>query len=276
VNTDDPDHPGSGKIVKAYSCLCEGDVEPSTNKKIKLLIDAEDEYIVFLDEEGWIWWSIIRCFEYPDGYADVANKIADLETLSTDPLSVTDRFQFGRMLGEAMARFLGDRDKRSAFESIDLAKAFLNARGSQNARGWYLGISMYAGLFLVIVLGLVLSIRARLEKDLGITGLDVTVGILCGAVGSAFFVLIRSKMLKLDATLGPKLHKMESLARLMVGGFSGLILALLIRSGEIALLSNSAGVSMKRLMLFCFVAGYSERWLPSWIKSTENSVNAQG
>ncbi len=48
---------GSGINVTDYSMFCEGNVEPSTNKKIKELIISDSSYIVFLDEEDGIEWA---------------------------------------------------------------------------------------------------------------------------------------------------------------------------------------------------------------------------
>jgi hypothetical protein len=72
---------GSGRSVSDYTAFCEGDVEPSLNKKIHLLIQKDRNHIVFVDEDGSVEWAFNG--ETPGQFEDVANEIGDLETLST-------------------------------------------------------------------------------------------------------------------------------------------------------------------------------------------------
>src|SRR5438552_8037034 len=138
--TNDPPE-GSGRPTSDFSSFCEGDIEPTLNKKIETLIDVTRNYIVYLDDEHFVEWSL---HESPSGFDNVANKIGHLETLSITQLSPSQRRPFARLLGEAMARILGGGEEKEANEVLDKADSYLDARGSENARRWYL-----QGVFLV-------------------------------------------------------------------------------------------------------------------------------
>jgi len=73
---------GSGRVVKDYTSFNEGDVEPSLNKRIRDLIDSDDTYIVYTDDDLAIEWSFNDSYgETPQGFGDVANEIGDLSAL---------------------------------------------------------------------------------------------------------------------------------------------------------------------------------------------------
>jgi hypothetical protein len=100
---------GSGKLVDDFSPFCEGDIDPTLNKKSNTLIDADKDYLVYLDEDICAEWTFNG--ETPAGFDDTANNIGNLETLSLTQLSSTQREPFERLLAEAMARILGDHNE---------------------------------------------------------------------------------------------------------------------------------------------------------------------
>jgi hypothetical protein len=272
------DQPGSGATVLDFSHLCEGDMEPSTQKRIDTLIDSDVAYIVYLDDEGWLWWSLIPNFlatwpsDSPSDYAEIANAIADLESRSIQPLSADQRFLFGRLVGEAMARLLGDHDKAAALASIEQGRRYLEKKGVENANRWYLEVSLAAGGLALAGLFVAWLMRDRAVRLMGLSAFHSALGFAFGLLGSVIFVSARLNKITMNAELGPRVHRMESAARLVVGGFGGLLAALLVQSGQLRVLSDVVSGSIAGLLLVCFASGYSERIMPSIIKRAEKSI----
>jgi hypothetical protein len=133
-----PNHiSGSGKRVNDFELFCEGDLDPTSNKTIKSLIDCDTDYLVYLDTDLYVQWTFNG--ETPKGFDDVANRIGNLETLSLTQLLPEQREPFERVLGESMARVLGDKTEDKAIAALDKAEEYLKARGTENARRWFLG-----------------------------------------------------------------------------------------------------------------------------------------
>ncbi len=59
---------GSGKRVSDFTPFCEGDTDPTLNKKIRALIDCDTDYIVYLDEDLYVEWSFNQ--DSPGGFDD--------------------------------------------------------------------------------------------------------------------------------------------------------------------------------------------------------------
>ena len=100
---------GSARDVEDYSAFCDGDREPSLNKKISSLISCEKNYIVYLDEDNTVEWSWNDAYgDDPPVLAEVASRIGHLETLSATQLKGEQNELFERLLAEGMARILGE------------------------------------------------------------------------------------------------------------------------------------------------------------------------
>jgi hypothetical protein len=155
---------GSGRPAKDYSYFCEGDTVPSLNKKIKVLILGTEDYIVFVDEDGYVEWAFTDEFgEWPAGFDDVANRIGHLESLSVTQLKEKQREPFARLLGEGMARVLGGNDVASAKMALGMAEAYLAARGTENAREWYLEGAGIISFLALIIGGMLLLVRGHVQ-----------------------------------------------------------------------------------------------------------------
>ena len=66
---------GSAKEVSDFSSFCEGDLDPTLNKRIRVLIDADSKYIVYLDEDLYCEWSMAEDFELHEDFGNIANTI---------------------------------------------------------------------------------------------------------------------------------------------------------------------------------------------------------
>src|ERR1700757_382543 len=93
---------GSAKEVSDFSSFCEGDLDPTLNKRIRVLIDADSKYIVYLDEDLYCEWSMAEDFELHEDFGNIANTVGHLETLAVDRLRPNQRLPFERLVGEAM------------------------------------------------------------------------------------------------------------------------------------------------------------------------------
>ena len=154
------DTKGSGKPVQNFSFFCEGDVEPRLNKRIYALIDSTQDHIVYLDEDFYVEWAYNQLEgKSPQGFDTIANQIGHLETLSITQLSKTQREPFARLLGEAMARILGGNEEEEARTVLDKAEAYLNARGLENARRWYLTGAFKIAVLALSIAGVLLALR---------------------------------------------------------------------------------------------------------------------
>jgi hypothetical protein len=95
---------GSARRVSDFTSFCEGDLDPTLNKKIRTLIDSDTDYLVYLDEDLCAEWTFNG--DSPSGFDDVANRIWRLETLSITQLLPSQKEPFERLLAESMARIL--------------------------------------------------------------------------------------------------------------------------------------------------------------------------
>jgi len=68
--------------VDDFSQFCEGDTEPTLNKKIHTLVEATKDYIVYLDEDLYVSmsWSDSFYEDSVDRFAEVSNRMLELET----------------------------------------------------------------------------------------------------------------------------------------------------------------------------------------------------
>lgn len=251
---------GSGKPVSDFSSFCEGDIDPTLNKKIQTLIDSEDDYLVYLDDESYVEWSWTESYgETPQGFAEVANKVAHLETLSSVYLKPNQLAAFRRMLGEAMARIVGDKHLTKAQESLAVAESFLNARSMERARTWYLEASaLVTGGALVLAAGLWLF-RQWMIPLTGQNPFEVLVGCLFGAVGSFMSIWMRPGKIQMDAGAGPAIHRWEGSARIFIGMACAFAVALGIKANIIFGFTKSSDHPFAYVLVICVAAGFSER-----------------
>jgi hypothetical protein len=267
---------GSGRSVEDFSPFCEGDTEPRLNKTIKVLIDSAPEYIVYLDEELYVEWAYIRLpVEMPTGFDNIANRIGHLETLSITQLTKVQREPFARLLGEAMARVIGGGTEEEAIAVLENAETYLNSRGTENARLWYLGgAGILSGLSLVLAVGL-LAIRSQIQNPQLLAAVSILAGAMMGGIGAFLSISARAESIRLDPVAGERIHRIEGMVRVAVGLLGALFLALAIKANLILGLSQTWPHPFLALLIFCIVAGASERMVPGLIKNMESSLGRE-
>lgn len=202
---------GSGVIVDDFSSFCEGDIEPTFNKKIHSLIDSMDDYIVYIDDDFFVQWSIAD--KYGDtipGFGAIANRLSQLETLSRTSLRKSQIEAFAGLLAEGMARIIGDKDEKTAHEVLGMAESYLFARSAENARGWYVCGATLTALPTFLIACALWLLRSYAIPFFGSNAFEVIIGALLGGTGALFSVLIRAEKIQMDPTAGPRIHYIES------------------------------------------------------------------
>jgi hypothetical protein len=120
---------GSGRSVRDFSSFCEGDIDPTLNKRIRVLIDSGRKYIVYLDQDLSVEHSWTEAYgKAPRGFAGIATEVSRLELLSGHVLDRPWAEGFRRLVGEGMARIIGDRSARRAQAALRIAESYLQAR----------------------------------------------------------------------------------------------------------------------------------------------------
>jgi hypothetical protein len=264
---------GSGQIVEDFSTFCEGDVDPSLNKKIRELIDSQDDYLIYLDDDlqaEWTWTDSYNEGKDPPGFAEIANRIAHLETLSGTQFKGEDqRKLFERLLAEGMARGVGDKDEKKAQETLDKAEAYLRARGSENARIWYLtGAAIIASISIMIA-GILWIAKGYAVARVGNGFFEVFLGMCIGGPGAFLSILFRFEKITIAPAAGSRVHHYEGGARTLAGNLGGLLVALAIK-GNLALgILKGSNYQLAAVLALCLVAGTSERFVRGFIKKME-------
>ena len=261
---------GAGKPVPDYNVFCEGDLEPSLHKTVHTLIDRNQNYIVYVDEDGRPEW--VFNGTTPDGFETVANKIADLETVSETQLLVHQRQPFARLLAESMARVLGDDNVAEAERVLEKAAAYLSSRGIENARLWYLqgaGLMSLPAVFISLAL---LWFRNRIANPSWLYFTEIIAASLMGGMGAFFSIASRTETANLDPVAGARIHRIEGMLRVAVGIIGASVVALAIKADVLFGAFQSLSHPLTVLMILCIAAGASERMASGLIKKMERSM----
>jgi hypothetical protein len=265
---------GSGRSVDDFSSFREGDIDPTLNKSIKTLIDSNVSYPVYLDEDLYAEWTFNG--GSPDGFDSTANKIGHLETLSLAQLSSAQREPFERLLAEAMARILGDHSEEKATVALDAAEAYLKARGSENARRWYLQGVGVATVCALTVAGILMTLLSRVSDPGWRDALEVLSAAAMGALGAFLSVASRTETIHFEPVAGPVIHKFEGATRAIVGMAGALFIALAIKADLLLGVFHSVTHPFLALLAACVVGGATERLVPGLINNMAKSLSKHG
>jgi hypothetical protein len=250
-----------------FSTLKEGCVDPVLGKRVKWLIDSDDDYVVYVDEDFYVEWTMNRN-DMLHGGGDILTRVGWLEAVDDSHLNPEQRETYKRLIGEAVAR-LFDKDLRAAQTAIDTAERWITARTAQRSRIWYLAgaaIPTAVALAGLIGLGTVLGFDEILNSRL-----IVVLGSTFGCLGAWLSVLQRSGAAKLDLTAPTGVYVVEGLVRVLTGGVGGLFVALLMRSGY--LFKASLTDSHAFFAAVCLVAGLSERLVSGLAGAVESGAS---
>ena len=244
---------------------------------VHVLIISTEGYIVCLDERLNIDWKTSDQYDQT-GHADLAkfnsilNGVAFLETKPIDYLTDSTKTNFKRMLGESIARAL-DHDYENAEIALEHAKNFLTDRNREKSREWYLKASGATTLS-VATNGLLLwMFRACVTQITGETVFLIILTACMGGIGSFFSICLRLGDSKIEAHSDENLHLLEASFRVISGMVGALFVGLLVKLGVILPIFQDSKDLALAMIAMGFIAGASERLVPSLISNVENSVS---
>lgn len=244
--------------------------------KVHVLIISTEGYIVCLDERLNIDWKTSDQYDQT-GHTDLAkfnsilNGVALLETKPIDYLTDSTKINFKRMLGESIARAL-DHDYENAAIALEHAKNFLTDRNREKSREWYLKASGSTTLCIAAIGFLLWIFRACIIQIVGGTVFLIILAACMGGIGSFFSICLRLGDSKAEAHSDKYLHWLEASFRVISGMIGALFVGLLVKLGVILPTFQNPHSLALAMMAMGFIAGASERLVPSLISNVENSV----
>jgi hypothetical protein len=273
-NIDGVQSRGSGRDVEDYCTLCEGDIDPTLNKKIDLMISCEKNFIVYLDDDSYVQWSWNDAYgDDPPGYAQIASRIGHIETLSATQLNDKQREHLSRLLAEGMARAIGEKDEKKANETLDDADAYMKARGDENARIWYLTGALGASCLSILVAFILWLFREFVSLHVGNFLFEVMLGASAGGPGALLSILYRSEKIPMEPAAGPTIHRIEGAGRTLAGNLGALLMAMAVKADLVLGIISSGNYRLPVLLAICFAAGTSERLVRGFINKMETETS---
>lgn len=178
------------------------------------------------------------------------------------------------LLGEATVLCIeGDFD--GAKKTIESAKAFLQSRGDEMSRHWYLEASAAATIPFIGAAAALWLGRICAMNHLGTTAYWLLLAACGGALGALFSVIARSGELRFELGASKELHKLEGVSRIVAGAISGLVVAMAVRS-DLVFGAFARGVHMPLVsMLAAIAAGTGERLATSIIARFDEKPQAE-
>jgi hypothetical protein len=243
--------------------------------EVEYLVISTKDYIVCLDKCLDVDWKTSDDYD-KKGHNDeekfnkVLNSVALLESKPQHHLDINLKKNFRRMLGEAIARALSF-DYKSAHSIVDQAQAFLVDRSREKSRQWYLVSGAVAAAILCCFGVLLITFRTEVVEAFGGTLLLLLFSSVSGGVGAFVSITLRLGKSTVEAVSGKFLHAIEALARIFTGIFSGFIAGIMVKLGVLLPAFSTPDVLPLAIVAVGFVAGSSERFIPTLISTMEEN-----
>jgi hypothetical protein len=267
--------------VTDCSIYREGDPFPSLNKDIFCLITTAKEFIVFLDEDlvvhFWMTDDYDKDEKLPDDYGNVIIQESKLEAISAGLLRPNQMKVFRTLLGESIARLLDEKETANSRAILAQAESYLKTRSGESGRMYYVSTSfILTGIILLFML-LLWIYRDLVQKLFGsVDSIDIIVGAGMGSLGAFMSILQRSDKLTVDSSASWYVYAVEATVRALAGGLGGLLVALAVKSNFIlSQVFKNPDRPLLTLMLFCIVAGSSERIVPNLVQQIEGVIGGK-
>lgn len=247
-----------------FSNLHDGSHDPTLGKTVKWLINGDDNFIIYIDEDLYVEWTMNDNGMLGAEAGPFLNRVGQLEAIDTSCLSEARVISFKRMIAEGVAR-LFDKDYPAAKDALDLAEAWIAARNTEIARRWYLvgsGAVALASAMLVTAFGYWYQQLHTLPY------FNLAAGAAFGGLGAWLSVIQRSRSAGLDVAAGPSLHYLEGAFRIMAGSLGALLVGMAIKAG-LFIQADRLSVTL----VICMIAGVSERLVPSFIEQMESRAS---
>jgi uncharacterized membrane protein len=247
-----------------FSNLREGDHDPTLNKKVKWLINCDDNFIIYIDEDLFVEWTMNDNQMLGAEAGPYLNRVGQLESIDTSYLSEVRITSFKRMIAEGVAR-LFDKNLEAAKGALDLAETWITARNTEVARRWYL---VGSGLVALVSAFTILTLGYWNQQFRAFPYFSLMIGTAFGGLGAWLSIIQRSRTAGLDVAAGPMLHYLEGAFRIMAGSLGALLVAMAIKAG---LFIQADRLSV--ITVICMIAGVSERLVPSFIEQMESRTS---
>ncbi|WP_158991711.1 hypothetical protein [Mucilaginibacter sp. L196] len=244
---------------------------------IRHLILADNDFIVFLDNEYDVDWSTTDEFDQRPQTEEekkqlnyILNEMAHAESYPCHDISKHIIISFKRQIGESLVRAF-EKDFENAKLMIKHAQEFIINRNIEQSRYMYLYASAVAALGAAVT-GLILWLFRPFL--IGLTGDPLffcLLSFLAGVLGAFLSVILRMGKTNLDFNASKHLHYMEAASRIMAGMISGLLIALCIKTGIILPIFSKIQSTHSAMILGGLISGCSERLAPSIIKKFDGS-----
>lgn len=252
--------------------LKNGDHHAELNKTIQDLVLSSDTYFVYVASDYSIQWTTTDQHNASAHFGEVLSRVAILEARSG---FIEDQNTLGsvrRQIAEGLARCLGGHQKSDSFALLDEVDHLLTARNKETAWKWYFTAAYKVTGVCTVGLMLLWLTRAHVVANIGQTAFEVSLGILCGAIGALLSATTRARRLVMDANAGQQIHRLEGLSRIGAGLIGALFVALSFEGGLIFGGVQFPGSRLAMLLAFCIAAGASERLVPSLVDKIERSA----
>lgn len=243
--------------------------------KIKYLVFASHDFIVFIDDENDVDWQTSDKFDSgfngdEEKHNAVLNRLAKLESTPYYDLEEKLVINFKRQLGEALVRSFS-RDFVNANQMLDLARDFISNRNAQKSRYLYLKASGLTTATVLVLATVSWITRVELIKSIGEMAFLLLVTAFAGALGALLSIILRLGKTEIDHHASKELHYLEGSSRIIAGMISGLLIGLCIQSGLILSAFEGLETNQITMTLGALIAGSSERLAPSIIKKLDGT-----
>ena len=255
-----------------HYALKKGDLDPQLNKVIEEIVLNTNEFIVYVADDCSVQWSTTDDHIASDHCGEVLNQVSLLEAQSK---FITDKKVLCGIrcqIAEGLARCFSGHEREYSLAVFREIEEQLRARNKETSWKWYFESAYFVTLACIVIFGLLWLFRDAAKYFVGVTAYEVILGSLCGAIGALLSVTARGNRLVLDANAGKAIHQLEGLSRIGAGLIGALFVSLGIKSGLIMGGANFSGNKLSLLLVFCIVAGASERLVPSLVESFEKAA----
>ncbi len=235
------------------------------------LVMANKDFVVYVGTDGVVHYDTSVAYDRrkpkcPEAHNEILNEAAVKEIMPSGDFDESVKLQFRIMIGEAMARTL-DGDYDIARKTLDRANNFISTRYNERARLWYL-TGCGAVSLCVLFTGCIFWLhRSSLLPFLSEGVFMVLMASASGCLGALLSILLRMGKAELDIASGKMLHYAEGGFKILTGCISGVLAALVVKTGIILPFISKSAEANWSIMLMAFVAGASEKWAPSIIAS---------
>lgn len=228
----------------------------------KYLIKKTDDYIIYIDFCNDIDWIDCRDLnKYPsvwtkeniDAFNAYTARLDQLQSMPSLNLDEKAILTYKKMLGTAYCLAFEANFARIE-QIITDATTFLNNRNKEKSRQFFLEFSLVVTLLSLIVYCWQIQI-SHVEHSIWCHS------IFFGICGSFVSIWTRYGKLSYTGLSSRRLHYLEAFSRQLVGALFAVVALLAMRCGLV--FSGEADKDIYAVMLISFVAGFSERFVPS-------------